>query len=234
MYRKSNSEIEFVAAQEKVFAAISNGDAVGSTVPTRDSYGDAATCLSVVAFPSTAVAARIHDQVIAPLAAIDRQHHYYSPETLHVTVKSIRTAATPRGFSDRDIQVASDVLREVTPSLPIFDFELSGLARFPSSIVIRAFATVSFREAVHMLDRALQRAGIVDNKVYASNDVLFGNLTLCRFTAAPSTKLLGQLASFQETCFGRMTPNALHLISCDEVCSSESRQTHAMVKIDAS
>ena len=68
-------------------------------------------------------------------------------------------------------------------------FAIHGPVCFPTSIVLRAFGTLEHRNAVRLLDRELELEGIPDDKVYASNDVFIGNITLCRFTSIPSAAL---------------------------------------------
>jgi hypothetical protein len=225
----SRTESDYRQAQERLFAAISANNARGTMVPLRASYMNAATCLSVIAFPPPEIAAQITDQLIQPLAAIEPSHHYYPAPTLHLTILGVRAARAPPTFSNDDIAIAADVLRNVAPRLRPLRFDLNGVARFPASLVVRAFATTMLREAVRTLTHAFQEAGIVADKLNASNDVFTGNLTFCRFTAQPHAGLLEYGARLGDVSLGQFVASTLQLVTCDEVCSRESMRTHATV-----
>ncbi|MGH8189367.1 MAG: 2'-5' RNA ligase family protein [Steroidobacteraceae bacterium] len=230
MSEDSRAELEYRHAQERLFAAISANDARGSVVPMRASYVNAATCLSVIAFPPAAVAGRIGEELIQPLAALEPSHHYYPPPTLHVTIFGLRVAHAPPTFSNDDVAIAADALRGVAGQLRPLQFDLNGVARFPASLVVRAFATTMLRDTAHTLSRAFREAGLVADKLHASDDVFAGAITFCRFTAEPRAELLECAARFRNVSPGRFVATTMQLVSCDEVCSLESMRTHATVR----
>jgi hypothetical protein len=227
----SRNESEYRRAQERLFAAIAANEGRGSLVPMRASYANAATCLSVLTFPPAEIAARIDAELIRPLAAIEPSHHYYPPQSLHLTVVGVRAAHAPPTFSNDDIALAADALRSVAGRLRPLQFDLNGVARFPASLVVRAFATTVLRDTVRTLTHALREAGIVADKVNASDDVFTGNITFCRFTVQPGAELLGRSAQFRGVSLGRFVATTMQLVSCDEVCSRESMHAHATVQV---
>jgi len=190
---------------------------------------NAATCLSVLAFPPAEVAARICEELIRPLAAIEPTHHYYPAGTLHLTIFGVRAAHAPPTFSNEDVAIAADALRSVAAHLRPLHFDLNGVARLPASLVVRAFATTMLRETVRTLSRAFRAAGLVTDKVNVSDDVFAGTITFCRFTAEPRAELLECAARLRSVSLGRFAAATLQLVSCDEVCSRESLRTHATV-----
>jgi hypothetical protein len=228
------SEREYLAAQEQLFASISAGQGRSSLVPMRASYVNVARCLSIVAFPSSSLAHQISDELIPAFTEIDPHHHYYPAASLHLTIKGIRAAASPAAYSDREAGIAVEVLRHLAPRLRPLEFTLRGVARFPSSLIVRAFGTTAFRDTVHMLDDALRDAGIATNKVDASMNVFIGNMTVCRFTTEPSARLLDCVRSKDNSDLGRFTVDTLALVACDEVCSPESRLSYASVQLSNS
>jgi hypothetical protein len=227
----SRTESDYRQAQERLFAAISANNARGTLVPMRTSYMNAATCLSVITFPPPEIAARITDQLIQPLAAIEPSHHYYPAPTLHLTIFGVRAAHVPPTFSNDDIAIAADVLRNLAHSLRAPQFDLNGVVRFPASLVVRAFATTMLRDTVRTLTHAFHEAGIVTDKLNASNDVFTGNITFCRFTAQPRAELVECAARLGDVSLGQFVASTMQLVSCDEVCSSESMRTHAGVRV---
>lgn len=229
MSEDSGVEREYRQAQERLFAAIAANDARGSAVPIRASYVNAATCLSVLAFPPPEVAARICEELIRPLAALEPSHHYYPVPTLHLTIFGLRVAHAPPTFSTDAVAIAADALRAVAGQLRPLQFDLNGVARFPASLVVRAFATTLLRDTVGTLSRAFREAGLVANKLSASDDVFAGTITFCRFTTEPRAELLECAARFRSVSLGRFAATTMQLVSCDEVCSLESMRTHATV-----
>jgi hypothetical protein len=227
----SRTESDYRQAQERLFGAISAGKARSTGVPMRASYTNAAICLSVLTFPPAQISARISELLIQPLAAIEPAHHYYPAPTLHLTILGVRAARTPPTFSNDDVAIAADVLRNVAPRLRPLQFDLNGVARFPASLVVRAFATTMLRDTVRTLTHAFREAGIVADKLNAADDVFVGNITFCRFTAQPRAELLECAARLSDVSLGQLVAATLQLVSCDEVCSSESMRTHATVDV---
>ena len=225
------SEREYLAAQEQLFASISAGQGRSSLVPMRASYVNVVRCLSILAFPSASLAHQICDELIPVFTAIDPQHHYYPAESLHLTIKGIRAAASPAAYAERETSTVAEVLRHLAPRLRPLEFTLRGVARFPSSLIVRAFGTTAFRDTILMLDDALRKAGIATNKVDASMSVFIGNMTFCRFTTEPSARLLDCVRSKDVSSLGRFTVDTMALVGCDEVCSLESRLTYASVPL---
>jgi hypothetical protein len=228
---ESRAEGEYRRAQERLFAAIAANEACGNVVPMRASYANAATCLSVLTLPPPEIAARIAAELIRPLAAIEPLHHYYPAPTLHLTVVGVRAAHAPPTFSNDDVAIAAEALRSVAGRLRPLQFDLNGVARFPASLVVRAFATTTLRDVVRTLTRAFREAGIVANKRNASEDVFTGNITFCRFTAPPGAALLECATQFRDVSLGQFTATTMQLVSCDEVCSVESMRTHATIHV---
>jgi len=196
-----------------------------SVVPIRSDYRtDAAMCLTSVAFLPGDIAQDIHQKIVQPLKEIEPDHHYYSPESMHITVKNIRTIHNPPRFTVADVRKVDGLFGELIPQHPAFSFWLEEVVPFPTSVSLIAYSDAGLRDLVRSLDAGLNRIGVPDNKEYVSDDVYFGNVTLCRYTRHPSRKLsdaLGQMSHVYEDVF---KVEVIHLITCNSVCASESRR----------
>ena len=212
--------------QREVVCQLAYGSASAvkpSIVPMeRDYRGDPRRCLTSVAFVPSATAQRIHCKVIGNLREIQPSHHYYPPDTMHITIKNVRTVHTPPLFTDADIEKCRRVFAEVTARHSPFSFELTQVVTFAASVAVVGFCDEWLKDLVLDLDRELHKAGVPDNKKYISNSVFFGNVTVCRFTAPPSGRLLKVTREMRDAVKATVPVTAINLITCDSVCSSSS------------
>jgi 2'-5' RNA ligase len=221
---------DYLIAQEQLFAELEAGG-VATTVPIRTDYVGKAIGLSILAFVPTNIAATIEERVIRPLREAEASHHYYSPANLHVTIKNIRCAREVPTFTPEDVVLGRRALIDAIPHLPAIAFHLNGLVRLPGSIVVRAFAAASFLSVVNTLDDFLRAVGIADDKIYQSNTVFCGNVTLCRLTSTPSDRFLARVADLRNLDLGILPVTELQLVECDEVCSEYSRTLHSTLGV---
>ena len=196
-----------------------------SIVPIRSDYGaDSAMCLTSVAFLPDDIAQDIHQRIVQPLKRAEPDHHYYAPDSMHITIKSIRTIHNPPLFTGADVRKVGRLFGELIPQHPSFSVCLEEIVPFPTSVCLIAYSDVRLRDLVRALDAGLNKIGIPDNKQYVSDDVYFGNVTLCRYTHPPSKefcKTVGQMAHvYKDT----LKIERVHLIACNSVCAPESRR----------
>lgn len=104
---------------------------------------------------------------------------------------------------------------------------MRGLLCLPSSIAVRAFATASYASAVRTIDDSLRSVGLHDDKIYQSNSVFCGNVTLCRLTCSPDERFQSCVEPLRDIQLGEFFVTRLRLVECDEVCSADSRVVHA-------
>jgi 2'-5' RNA ligase len=188
-----------------------------------DYNGEVRRCLTSVVFVPFTIAERIQNNILERLREIAPTHYYYPPDTLHITIKNIRTVHAPPLFTNTDIETCRSVFSEVSARHAPFSFELRHVAVFSTSVCVIGFCDERLKDLVVDLDRELQHAGVPDNKNYISDSVFFGNVTVCRFTAPPSERLL-QAARELRTAVNELVPvHAVNLITCDSVCSRSSR-----------
>ncbi len=194
-------------------------------VPIRSDYGtDSAMCLTSVAFLPGDIAYNIHRSIVQPLQAVEPDHHYYSPDSMHITVKNIRTIHNPPLFTEADVRKVDHLFAELIPKHSSFSFRLEEVVPFPTSVSLIAYSDVGLRDLVRALDARLNEIGVPDNKQYVLDDVYFGNITLCRYTRRPSQEFGEALDQMTNVYQGILKVETIHLITCNSVCAPESRR----------
>jgi 2'-5' RNA ligase len=219
--KKSYSQLQREVVDQLLYG--SSSASMPSIVPMEPDYrGEIRRCLTSVAFVPINTAERIQSNIIDSLREIDPTHYYYPPDTMHITIKNIRTVHAPPLFTNTDIEKCKSVFSEVSARHPPFSFELSQVVVFSTSVSVIGFCDKRLKDLILDLDSELQNAEVPDNKKYISDSVFFGNVTVCRFTAPPSARLL-QAAREMQTAVNETVPvTDINLITCDSVCSSSS------------
>jgi 2'-5' RNA ligase len=214
------------AAQHKLIREIARQSPV---------YGLAAgRCLTGVAFLPPALAAHIEHEVIEPLRMADQRHRFYAGDSLHLTLKNIRSVREPNGFTDGDAARALAALRAAAARFEPFEFELRPPMLVGGSLWIPALTRSPLRAFNDASDEELARAGLDDDKHYFSRDVRFGNITICRLAGPPSPALLWTLELLQSFARIHLPVNSGELVGCDIVCSAESRTRYGHFGFTAS
>ena len=127
--------------------------------PTQDYASETRRCLTTVTFLPDGLIPAVFSKLIHPLRAVDPEQYYFSPDTLHVTIKNIRTVSDPPDFTPQDVERVRDAFVQVVPPLPAFQVHLGRLIELPTSVGIRVTTGESFIAVVRALDTALQEAG---------------------------------------------------------------------------
>jgi hypothetical protein len=223
------NEQQYIEAQRSLFRTLELGDANTTIVPLRKTYANVAMCLTIVHLLEEKLAITISKDIIRPLRQIAMHHHWYPVHDLHITLKNIRSAKPRRLYTDQEIRQAITAVEQTSRRLQPLDFDIYGPICLPTSIILQAYGTLKHRDAILLLDRELELAGIPDDKSYASNEVFIGNITVCRFTSAPTAALRKTVATYEEKYLGMYRVATIQLIQCDEICSYESRCVHSSV-----
>ena len=181
-------------------------------------------CLTSVAFLPDDTAQDIHRSIVKPLSEMEPAHYYYTPDSMHITIKNVQTVHNPPSFNDSDVRKVNRLFAELIPQHPSFSFSLEEVVPFQNSVTLIAYADVRLRDLVRKLDAGLNRIGVPDNKQYVSDDVYFGNVTLCRYTRPPSEKFREAVAEMAHRYKGVLEVEVIHLITCNSVCAPASRR----------
>lgn len=193
-------------------------DPSSSVFVSLDNSWDKRMCLTSVAFPPVNIYSKLYKKVIDPLKAADPRQYYYPRESLHLTVKAIKVVEYPIPYTSEDLLKANSVFNKVIPRHKVFSYHLRGLFHLPTSISIRGYTDESLKRIVFDFDQALEKAGIPDNKKYASSEVFFGNMNVCRYTTEPNEQFIKQLKKLKNTDIGTFEVKTVLLITTNLVC----------------
>ena len=215
------------AAVNQLRSLFASGSALDSTVkPVPDYTNDLRLCLTAVAFVGNYFANDANlNNLIESLRAVEPWQYFYPPESLHITIQNVQTIDEPPKFDERKIQLARSIFERIIPQHKTLEFETEGLLVTPSSSALVAFADSSILPLTRSLRKALTEAQIPDDKHYISDEVVFGNITFCRFTRNPGSKFRELLDAFIGSKIYIRT-NEIHLVSTNSVCHRPLTSIH--------
>ena len=198
--------------------------AKATVVPIKRDYrNDPATGLTSVIFVPEELGRAISQQIIAPLKAIEPDHYYYPLESLHLTIKNVRSVHNPPCFTSSDVGKVDWLFAQIVPQHRVFTLWLEELVPFSTSLSLIAYSGEQLHRLVHALDAGLDDIGVPDNKRYVSKEVIFGNVTLCRYVQPPSERFLSAVAERAHVFAAELKVERVALITCNAVCAPESR-----------
>jgi 2'-5' RNA ligase len=168
-----------------------------STVaPVDDFESDNRLCLTGVHFPSNVLLDQVNE-IIKNLQEIEKAYYYYKPESLHMTIKSVRVISNPPEFTKEDVGKAEKVFGTVIPKHSQFSVYFYRLLLFKNNLALIGTTDPELDDLIKDLDQNLETAGIPDNKQYTNTQYFFINMTLARF-AAPSEKFAKAVATLSK------------------------------------
>lgn len=170
-------------------------------------------CLTTVSFLPETLCNTIYEEIINPLAGIDSDQYYFPKSSLHVTIHNIRVVRDPAGFTDSDITLARDLLRSSIPTYSAPTFELVGLLSMPTSISIIALVDPTYDQMVKSIRAQFAEANLADDKKYFTNEIVFANITICRYTKSPTKLFLETVQKNNEKIFGNFSPSETTLVT---------------------
>lgn len=186
--------------------------------PVSDYKNDEQICLTSIAFIPVNLQKEIIGSVIEPLKKADSTQYFYPPESMHLTIQNIRTINKPPLFNDQDIQKAKEAFLKVISKHPKITFSLEGLFDLPTSLGIRAYAEETLVDLCKELREELTEADVPDNKTYASDTVLFGNISICRYITKPNKEFFKTVENLKSINLGSLKVENVNLITTNAVC----------------
>ncbi len=212
---------ESVQELENSFA---NGVGRSTVVEMQKNYADDdQICLTSVVFIPQDISQKIVVSIIEKLKQIDPGHYFYSPESMHLTIKNVRTINKPPLFSEIDINKVNRLLCEMVPQFPVFELSVEDVLLFPTSLSVMAYSNETLQKLVLALDKGLQEIGVPDNKKYFSNSIFWGNITICRFTQPPSPDFIDEVKRMRNVKIGKFKVKKVNLVTSNAVCFPASR-----------
>ena len=179
-----------------------------------------------MSFVPTDLAREIYRAVIAPLKAIEPEHYFYAPDSMHLTIKNIRSVHNPPQFTGADIKKVDRLFARVVPQHRPFGVQLEELVPFTTSLSLIAYSDERLHQLVQTLDSGLSDIGLPDDKRYVSKEVIFGNVTLCRYMQPPSERFLHAVARRTHAFTAELKIKTVHLITCNAVGSYWLNSSH--------
>lgn len=193
--------------------SLASGVSASAIVPFQSNYAsDSQVCLTCVSFLPKNTATTIQTQILFPLRIIEPNFYYYPVESLHITIQNIRVINYPPHYGPTEIAKAKNLLSEFVPRYESFRFELSGTIQMPTSLAIIALASPEYDQFVRILRRTLIDAGIPDDKKYFTDEIVFANTTICRYTHKPSQKFLEKLETLKDVDIGTFVASDVSLV----------------------
>ncbi len=202
--------------------ALASDPKASTIVPMQTDYqNDPQIALTCISYVPSDIATRIQTELINPLKAIEPDFFYYPNTSLHITIQNIRVIRNPPSFTIPDINKVQAVLASMTPSAGPFPCIYKGLLSMPTSTSLIALVTPEYDQFVRRLRTALTDINVPDDKTYFTDEIIFANTTICRYTHTPSEKFLKTLESLQDISIGTWTPKIVSLVTMNAVANPQ-------------
>lgn len=114
--------------------------------------------------------------------------------------------------------VPVSVAQKIIPKHPPIKFKVCRMFELPTSLSVCAFSNDSLGSLANELRLELKKAGIPDNKKYAADDVVLGNITISRFTSEPNEAFRDKVSELKEIEIGSFDVSKISLITTNCVC----------------
>lgn len=201
------------------------GTPVGTIIPMQSDFANdpqlAITCITPVPIR---IATKIQTEIIEPLRSIEPKFFYYPNESLHVTIQNIRVIHNPPRYTPSDIAKVQEVLKNAVGNAGPFTFEYTRLMRMPTSVSLIALVTPEYDQFVRKLRKSLIDAGVPDDKTYFTDEVVFANTTICRYTQAPSEKFIETIQKLKDIQVGMFTAKNVSFMEMNAVAGPSKKR----------
>lgn len=212
--------------------SLAKGVVKSTVVEMQSEYEhDDQTCLTSLVFIPQDIAHKITKIIIEPLKQLEPEYFYYPAESMHLTIKSIRTIHKPPLFTEDDVAKVNRLFRKIIPKFKSFFFQLEDLVMFPASLYLMGYCDSTQQKLVKKLDAGLKQIGVPDDKKYFSDEIFFGNITLCRFTHQPSEAFVKKVKELENIKVGKLVIDKINLIICNVVCHPKTRRIVGTYKL---
>ncbi len=190
-----------------------------STVSPVDDYEhDHRMSLTSVHIPSNTLKEKVQKDLIEPFRNISSQHYYYSKDSLHMTVKSIRMISDPPTYTNDTIEKAREVFSKVLPTHRKFNVYFYRFLLFPNNLALIGTTDEELDAIILELDAKLKEAGINDDKKYTNDKYFFCNMTLVRFSEPVSSRFRKKVETLSTSLsFKPYVLDSVTLLTCNAV-----------------
>lgn len=195
-------------------AAVQSNPSASTLVSIRQDYvNDPSRSLTCVSFVPPNIANTIIHDIIEPLQQLEPHFYYFPLPSMHVTIQNIRISQYPLHFDSTDIAKAKELLSNNISQYKPFSFTYEGLLSMPTSVSLIALVNPDYDRFVKSLRTQLIDAGIPDDKKYFTDEIVFANTTICRYTHKPSAEFLEKLETFKDKSVGDVEIKDVSLVT---------------------
>jgi hypothetical protein len=199
-------------------SSLASGASSSSVVPFQTDYAhDTRICLTAVSFLSNTLANIIQNRLIATLKTIEPDFYYYPNESMHITIQNIRSIHNPPNFDLNDINKAKSLFTDFFATCNQFPIILQGVIQMPTSLAVIVLMTKSYDTCIRTLRQQLISNGIYDDKQYFTDEIIFANCTICRYSRKPSQKFIQMTQTGRDELFGNGLIQSVSLIQSNAV-----------------
>lgn len=207
-------QVRQITLMRQMEASLARDQSASEIVSMQSDYtNDDNMCLTTVSYLPTTVANTIYETIIKPLAVIDPDQYYFPNSSMHVTIHNVRVVRKPAAYTDSDILLARQLLVQSIPMHHAPTFELQGLLSMPTSISIIALITPEFDHMVKSIRKQFALANLADDKKYFTDEMIFANITICRYTHAPTQLFLETVQKYKDISFGKFSVDKASLVT---------------------
>ncbi len=183
----------------------------------EDYENDPRICLTSVHIPSDSLKQKIQNEIIKPLQKISEDIYFYSPDSIHMTIKNIRVINNPPHFINSDIEKAKQIFSKVISRHKKFKVYFYRLLLFPNNLALIGTTDLELDNIVLDLDKELKEAGLPDDKQYTNSQYFFSNMTLARFSVC-SDEFRKKVKKLSDSIrFEPYTVDSVSLVTCNAV-----------------
>lgn len=202
-----------LALMRQMELQLASNTSATTIVPMQSDFiNDQQIALTCISYIPKDIANTIQTQLIESLKTIEPNFYYYPIESMHVTIQNVRVIHNPPRFTASDIAKTNRMLSEIVPASNPFLFEYSGLLSMPTSVSVIALVTPEFDQFVKQLRNQLVGIGVPDDKTYFTDEIIFANTTICRYTHKPSLEFIKKLDQLNNTYIGKFLANDVSLV----------------------
>lgn len=199
------------------------GKAPSLIVEMREDFEeDPARALTNVAFVPELRAHPVYQALEQELQQVSPEQYFYPTSSLHTTIKNVRVVNDPPRFTTDDIERIRPVLRAVASRHAPFEINWNGLLELPTSLALRGLSSEACTRLVLDLHQSLEKAGVPDDKFYASMDLFASTITVCRYTHTPSIAFKEVIQTYKHAFFGTHVFDQFSLVVCNSVLTQRA------------
>lgn len=166
-----------------------------AVIPVTNFDTDTRMCLTGVHFPHQSFINSVYSTITQPLQILFPNAYYYTPSSLHLTIKNIRVINDPPTYTDSDIEIAKEVFSSTIPIHKRFSIYPYRLLLFKNNLTLISTTDEELDLIICNLTKNLMAKGIFDDKNYVNSRYFFCNMTIARFSDIPSEKFISAVCT---------------------------------------